>query len=89
MGVVVWTLPRIDCLFWFFRCPCTGAAGECIESCCGATGCTGAAEQKVAGVDEGYVTATVACRNRIHAGNDHASFASGGDDGADCVTHGK
>src|ERR1019366_3745562 len=87
--VAGWIPPRLEQLFWFFICLPTGAADECSDSCCGTAGCAGAAEQNAACVDKGHATATVAGRNRIHAGDDRASFASGGDDGADCITHGE
>src|ERR1700722_5616113 len=89
MDVAVWIPPRIEYLFGFFNCLPTGAADKCIESCCGTAGCAGAAEQKATCLDKGHAAATLACGNRIHAGDDHASFASSGDDGSDCVTHGK
>ena len=89
MDAAVWILSRVVHVLGFFFCLRMGAAGKCSASSCGAAGSAGAAQQNAACLNKGYAPTTVARGNRIHAGNDHASFASGGDDGADCVTHGK
>src|SRR4029077_19315405 len=45
--------------------------------------------QEAGTVDEGHTAAKVPSGRTVHAGHDHASFASGGDDRADSVAYGE
>src|SRR5438067_1077440 len=71
------------------RSDCPSTAERSGGTCRGPAGCAGSAEQEAAALHDGEAAALVAGGGGVHARNDHASCAGGGDDGADCLPYGE
>src|SRR5260221_13921830 len=69
--------------------PCGARADWSGEPCSGPAGCARYAEQEATAVRNGGTASKITSGSGVHARHDHASCASGGDDGADSVTYGE